>query len=154
MWKYLQCIQQDDRYFISGALDGKLRLWSIPDKRVVLWNEVGGQPNLITAANFCQVRVKIHLVWFRSCHWFECSEMRLIYKVLDVYHLWYFLVHFDYGWGAADNVLSLKSINFLFFYYLIWHIWREQANDFRRYVIYVISPKNSRFYSRMVNLLS
>ncbi|CAL4106634.1 unnamed protein product, partial [Meganyctiphanes norvegica] len=45
---------KDDRYFISGALDGKLRLWSIPDKRVVLWNEVGGQPNLITAANFCQ----------------------------------------------------------------------------------------------------
>ena len=46
---------QDDRYFISGALDGKIRLWSIPDKRVVLWNEVEGQPNLITAANFCQV---------------------------------------------------------------------------------------------------
>ncbi|XP_050738931.1 WD repeat-containing protein 44-like isoform X4 [Eriocheir sinensis] len=45
---------KDDRYFISGALDGKLRLWSIPDKRVVLWNEVEGQPNLITAANFCQ----------------------------------------------------------------------------------------------------
>ncbi|XP_068231776.1 WD repeat-containing protein 44 isoform X3 [Palaemon carinicauda] len=45
---------KDDRYFISGALDGKLRLWSIPDKRVVLWNEVEGQANLITAANFCQ----------------------------------------------------------------------------------------------------
>ncbi|KAG0728618.1 WD repeat-containing protein 44 [Chionoecetes opilio] len=45
---------KDDRYFISGALDGKIRLWSIPDKRVVLWNEVEGQPNLITAANFCQ----------------------------------------------------------------------------------------------------
>ncbi|XP_063876742.1 WD repeat-containing protein 44-like isoform X17 [Scylla paramamosain] len=45
---------KDDRYFISGALDGKIRLWSIPDKRVVLWNEVECQPNLITAANFCQ----------------------------------------------------------------------------------------------------
>lgn len=70
---------QDDRYFLSGSLDGKLRLWNIPDKRVALWNEiegsskgrqswdsltvlllvfecvpVSGVSNLITAANFCQ----------------------------------------------------------------------------------------------------
>lgn len=31
---------KDDRYFLSGSLDGKLRLWNIPDKRVTLWNEV------------------------------------------------------------------------------------------------------------------
>ncbi|KAF2355217.1 WD40 repeat, partial [Trinorchestia longiramus] len=43
---------KDDRYFISGSLDGKLRLWSIPEKRVVLWTEVEGA--FITAANFCQ----------------------------------------------------------------------------------------------------
>lgn len=46
--------QQDDRYFLSGSLDGKLRLWNIPDKKVALWNEVDGQTRLITAANFCQ----------------------------------------------------------------------------------------------------
>lgn len=45
---------QDDRYFLSGSLDGKLRLWNIPDKKVALWNEVDGQTKLITAANFCQ----------------------------------------------------------------------------------------------------
>ncbi|MEQ2188937.1 hypothetical protein GOODEAATRI_020007, partial [Goodea atripinnis] len=44
----------DDRYFLSGSLDGKLRLWNIPDKKVALWNEVDGQTRLITAANFCQ----------------------------------------------------------------------------------------------------
>ena len=44
---------QDDRYFLSGSLDGKLRLWSIPDKKVALWNEVLGQSKLITAASFC-----------------------------------------------------------------------------------------------------
>ena len=33
---------QDDRYFLSGSLDGKLRLWNIPDKRVALWNEIEG----------------------------------------------------------------------------------------------------------------
>ena len=31
---------EDDRYFLSGSLDGKLRLWHIPDKKVALWNEV------------------------------------------------------------------------------------------------------------------
>uniref|UniRef100_A0A8B9CN52 WD repeat-containing protein 44 n=1 Tax=Anser brachyrhynchus TaxID=132585 RepID=A0A8B9CN52_9AVES len=33
---------RDDRYFLSGSLDGKLRLWNIPDKKVALWNEVDG----------------------------------------------------------------------------------------------------------------
>ncbi|XP_050437518.1 WD repeat-containing protein 44 [Adelges cooleyi] len=45
---------RDDRYFLSGSLDGKLRLWNIPDKKVAVWNEVEGQTKLITAANFCQ----------------------------------------------------------------------------------------------------
>ncbi|XP_017878096.1 WD repeat-containing protein 44 [Ceratina calcarata] len=45
---------RDDRYFISGSLDGKLRLWNIPDKKVAVWTEVDGQTKLITAANFCQ----------------------------------------------------------------------------------------------------
>ncbi|XP_064615318.1 LOW QUALITY PROTEIN: WD repeat-containing protein 44-like [Liolophura sinensis] len=45
---------RDDRYFLSGSLDGKLRLWNIPDKKVTLWNEVSGPSNLITTANFCQ----------------------------------------------------------------------------------------------------
>lgn len=50
----LASCSQDDRYFLSGSLDGKLRLWNIPDKKVALWNEVDGQTRLITAANFCQ----------------------------------------------------------------------------------------------------
>lgn len=40
---------------MSGSLDGKLRLWNIPDKKVAVWNEVGGPAKLITAANFCEV---------------------------------------------------------------------------------------------------
>lgn len=38
---------RDDRYFLSGSLDGKLRLWNIPDKKVALWNEVDGQTKLV-----------------------------------------------------------------------------------------------------------
>ena len=53
-WFVCVLLFQDDRYFLSGSLDGKLRLWNIPDKKVALWNEVDGQTRLITAANFCQ----------------------------------------------------------------------------------------------------
>ncbi|CAI9109006.1 OLC1v1008735C1 [Oldenlandia corymbosa var. corymbosa] len=37
---YVTCIQFnpiDDRYFISGSIDGKLRIWGVPQKRVVDW---------------------------------------------------------------------------------------------------------------------
>lgn len=53
----------DDRYFVSGSLDGKLRLWNIPDKKVTMWNEVMSMPakdseqpshGLITASAFVQ----------------------------------------------------------------------------------------------------
>lgn len=41
-------LPKDDRYFLSGSLDGKLRLWNIPEKKVAIWNEVDGG-KLITA---------------------------------------------------------------------------------------------------------
>lgn len=37
------CIQFnpiDDRYFISGSLDSKVRIWSIPDRQVVDWTDI------------------------------------------------------------------------------------------------------------------
>lgn len=49
---------KDDRYFISACLDGKLRLWSIAEKKVALWNELNSsnqtKNNFITAVCFCQ----------------------------------------------------------------------------------------------------
>eukprot|EP00095_Tigriopus_kingsejongensis_P010859 maker-scaffold592_size129239-snap-gene-0.21 protein:Tk10859 transcript:maker-scaffold592_size129239-snap-gene-0.21-mRNA-1 annotation:"wd repeat-containing protein 44-like" len=45
---------RNDQFFLSGSLDGKLRLWNIPDKKVSLWNEVDGNTKIITAANFIQ----------------------------------------------------------------------------------------------------
>ncbi|CAF4589775.1 unnamed protein product, partial [Rotaria sp. Silwood1] len=55
---------RDDRYFVSASLDGHVRLWNIPDKRVVYWTSIptqasstitaaAPQGNLITAVNFC-----------------------------------------------------------------------------------------------------
>ena len=49
-----------DNYQYFFSLDGKLRLWNIPEKKVALWNEVetGNNSRLITAVNFIQVREK------------------------------------------------------------------------------------------------
>ncbi|CAF2993969.1 unnamed protein product [Rotaria socialis] len=53
---------RDDRYFVSASLDGHIRLWNIPDKRVVHWTLIPSQAssqitpaeaNLITAVHFC-----------------------------------------------------------------------------------------------------
>lgn len=44
------CIQfnpVDDKYFISGSLDAKVRIWSIPDRQVVDWNDLH---EMVTAA--------------------------------------------------------------------------------------------------------
>ncbi|VAI15054.1 unnamed protein product [Triticum turgidum subsp. durum] len=39
----------DDRYFISGSLDAKVRLWSIPNRQVVDWTDV---KEMVTAASY------------------------------------------------------------------------------------------------------
>ena len=39
----------DDRFFLAGSLDSKLRLWSIPDKSIAFWSQL---PDLITAVAF------------------------------------------------------------------------------------------------------
>lgn len=44
------CVQfnpVDEDYFISGSLDGKVRIWSIPDRQVVDWTDLH---EMVTAA--------------------------------------------------------------------------------------------------------
>jgi WD repeat-containing protein 44 len=44
------CIQfnpVDSRYFISGSLDEKVRVWSIPDRKIVDWYDLH---EMVTAA--------------------------------------------------------------------------------------------------------
>ncbi len=45
----IQFHPRDDRFFLAGSLDSKLRLWSIPDKVVAYWAQV---PQMITAVAF------------------------------------------------------------------------------------------------------
>jgi WD repeat-containing protein 44 len=44
------CVQfnpADDGYFISGSLDCKVRIWSVPDRQVVDWSDLN---DMVTAA--------------------------------------------------------------------------------------------------------
>ncbi|CAG8660611.1 21428_t:CDS:2 [Cetraspora pellucida] len=43
--------REDDRFFLSGSLDCRLRLWNIPEKKVAHWNELNDS-QLITAVGF------------------------------------------------------------------------------------------------------
>lgn len=45
----IQFHPRDDRFFLAGSLDCKLRLWSIPDKSVAFWSQL---PDMITAVSF------------------------------------------------------------------------------------------------------
>jgi hypothetical protein len=45
----IQFHPRDDRFFLAGSLDNKLRLWSIPDKSVAFWSQL---PDMITAVSF------------------------------------------------------------------------------------------------------
>lgn len=44
-------IFKDDRLFLSGSADGKVRLWNIPEMSVVSWNQLPDN-SIITAVNF------------------------------------------------------------------------------------------------------
>lgn len=39
----------DDRYFISGSIDAKVRIWSIPERQVVDWSDLH---EMVTAASY------------------------------------------------------------------------------------------------------
>ena len=39
----------DERFFLSGCFDKKLRIWNIPESRVINWAQA---PEMITAASF------------------------------------------------------------------------------------------------------
>jgi WD repeat-containing protein 44 len=45
----IQFHPRDDRFFVAGSLDTKLRLWSIPDKVVAYWEKLS---EVVTAVEF------------------------------------------------------------------------------------------------------
>ncbi|KOM49607.1 hypothetical protein LR48_Vigan08g043400 [Vigna angularis] len=75
------CIQfnpADDRYFISGSLDAKVRIWSIPDRQVVDWTDLH---EMVTAACYTPDGQGALVGTYKgSCHSYNTSENKLQQK--------------------------------------------------------------------------
>ncbi|KAL5571443.1 hypothetical protein UlMin_021040 [Ulmus minor] len=78
---YVTCIQfnpVDDRYFISGSLDAKVRIWSIPDRQVVDWNDLH---EMVTAACYTPDGQGALVGSYKgSCHLYSTSMNKLEQK--------------------------------------------------------------------------
>lgn len=75
---FVTCIQfnpMDDRFFISGSLDAKVRIWSVPDHQVVDWSDLH---EMVTAACYAPDG-QVALVGSHkgSCHLYDTSENKL-----------------------------------------------------------------------------
>ncbi|KAK8507393.1 hypothetical protein V6N13_141413 [Hibiscus sabdariffa] len=68
----------DDRYFISGSLDAKVRIWSIPDCKVVDWNDLH---EMVTAACYTPDGQGALVGSYKgSCQLYNASENKLLQK--------------------------------------------------------------------------
>ncbi|KAK4344548.1 hypothetical protein RND71_034724 [Anisodus tanguticus] len=78
---YVTCIQfnpVDDRYFISGSLDSKVRIWSIPERIVVDWNDLH---EMVTAACYTPDGQGALVGSYKgSCHSYNISDNKLQQK--------------------------------------------------------------------------
>ena len=75
----------NDKYFLSGSLDGKLRLWSIPDHRVADWVDIG---EMVTAAAFnSDGSTCVAGSYKGKCHFYKMDGVRFEYLThLEVRH--------------------------------------------------------------------
>lgn len=65
---------RDDRFFLAGSLDTKLRLWSIPDKSVAFWNQL---PEIITAVSFTpDGKTAIAGTMGGTCHFYDTDGLK------------------------------------------------------------------------------
>jgi len=75
------CIQfnpVDDRYFISGSLDEKVRIWSIPKREIVDWVDLH---EMVTAACYTPDGKGALIGSHKgSCHLYDTSDDMLCYK--------------------------------------------------------------------------
>ena len=70
----IQFHPRDDRFFLAGSLDSKLRLWSIPDRGVACWTQLS---DLITAVAFSpDGKTSIAGCLGGSCQFFSTEGMK------------------------------------------------------------------------------
>nr|KJB13413.1 hypothetical protein B456_002G073100 [Gossypium raimondii] len=117
---YVTCIQfnpVDDKYFISGSLDAKVRIWSIPDRKVVDWNDLH---EMVTAACYTPDGQGALVGSYKgSCHLYDTSGTSLLILSLPcvcIFMLYYiiylpqkFLLNFCIFTLSPENKLQPKS---------------------------------------------
>ncbi len=70
----------NDKYFVSGSLDGKMRLWNIPDHKVVDWVDIG---EMVTAACFQSDGKCVVAGSYRGkCHFYQTVGFKFEYLTL------------------------------------------------------------------------
>ncbi len=64
----------NDKYFISGSLDGKLRLWNIPDLKVVDWVDIG---EMVTSTAFSEDGTRAVVGTHKGkCHFYGADNFK------------------------------------------------------------------------------
>lgn len=61
----------DDNNFISGSIDGKLRIWEVEGGRVVDWTDIR---EIVTAVCYCPDG-KVYIFFFFFCVWRSISML-------------------------------------------------------------------------------
>lgn len=68
----------DDKYFVSGSLDGKIRLWNIPDLKVVDWVDIG---EMVTSCTFTPDGTRAFVGTHKgSCHSYGMEGFKFEYS--------------------------------------------------------------------------
>lgn len=129
---------RNDQFFLSGSLDGKLRLWNIPDKKVTLWNEVDGNTKIITAANFIQVGRYSRRVCFISlcfCKLLSCEYYSPLFEMVNS------PAHWDWKMGFVKMlVIVLLELRLLIFWLnYVNYIWTHP----KKKCLSILSSKDS-----------
>lgn len=84
-YKSVCIVFQDDRYFLSGSLDGKLRLWNIPDKKVRFWVDVPLPSSLPTSSAKLSTSVSgvFEPKTIITCATFACDATKVVVGSYD-----------------------------------------------------------------------
>ena len=71
----IQFHPQDDRFFLAGSMDSKLRLWSIPDKSVAFWSQL---TEIVTSVAFTpDGKIAIAGCLSGQCQFYETDGLKL-----------------------------------------------------------------------------